>query len=250
MDWWDDEFCQQVADRGRRVVRYDQRDTGCSTSYPTGSPGYTGAHLMSDAIAVLDELGIKRAHVVGLSMGGGIAQRMACERPDRVATVTLIATTPIDAEITDLPGPTPEIRATFSNGVPEPDWKDRESVVEYIVEGERPYAGPNEFDEERMRRLAGHVFDRTSNIAASMTNHFLLEDGGTQPHRMSQLSGVPALILHGTSDPLFPLQHGERLASSIPGARLVVLDGMGHQFPPQRFWNQVVDAILEHTEEC
>ena len=138
MDWWNDELCQQLADRGRMVVRYDQRDTGRSTSYPAGSPGYTGADLVRDAVAVLDGIGISRAHVVGLSMGGGVAQRLAIGHRERVATLTLISTSPIDTGISGLPGPTPEIQATFSRGDPEPDWHDREAVVDYVVEGRAP----------------------------------------------------------------------------------------------------------------
>ena len=104
MDWWEDGLCLRLANRGRLVVRYDHRDTGRSTSYPTGAPGYTGANLTTDAIAVLDEFGIERAHVVGLSMGGGIAQELALRHRHRLATLTLMSTTPIDPSIEGLPG--------------------------------------------------------------------------------------------------------------------------------------------------
>lgn len=247
MDWWSDELCQQLADRGRLVVRYDQRDTGRSTSYPVSSPGYTGTDLVRDAVAVLGEIGIDRAHVVGLSMGGGVAQRLAIEHRERVVTLTLISTSPIDTTISGLPGPTPEIQATFSSQDPEPDWHDRGAVVDYVVEGERPYAGPDKFDDARIRTLAGRVFDRTNDMGASMTNHFLLDDGGSGDYRISQLAGVPTLVLHGTADPMFPLPHGKALAEYIPGARLIELDGVGHQLPPPDTWDLVVDALIAHT---
>ncbi len=247
MDWWDDQLCQQLADRGRLVVRYDQRDTGRSTSYPAGSPGYTGADLVGDVVAVLDGIGIDRAHLVGLSMGGGVAQRVAIEHRDRVATLTLISTSPIDDGIEGLPGPTPEIQATFSSDAPAPAWGDREAVIDWVVEGERPYAGPRDFSESRLRELAARAFDRTSDMAASMTNHFVLDDGGAEGLRLSELAGVPTLVLHGTADPMFPPAHGRALAESIPGARLIELDGVGHQLPPVRTWDLVVGAIVEHT---
>lgn len=250
MDWWDGELCQLLADRARLVVRYDQRDTGRSTSYPPGSPGYTGTDLVSDAVAVLDSVGIDRAHVVGLSMGGGIAQRMAIENPDRVATLTLISTTPIDAEITNLPGPTPEIMTTFTSDEREPDWSDREAVIDYVVEGERPYAGPGNFDESKLRMLAARIFDRTNDMAASMTNHFLLDSGSDEDHRLDQLAGVPTLVLHGTADPMFPFSHGKALAEHVPGARLIPLDGVGHELPPPHSWDLVIDALIEHTAEA
>lgn len=249
MDWWNDELCQLLADSGRLVVRYDQRDTGRSTSYPQGFPGYSGAHLVTDALRVLDEIGIDRAHVVGLSMGGGVAQRLALENRARVATLTLISTSPIDTGIHGLPGPTPEILATFSSDGPEPDWHDRAAVIDYVVEGERPYSGPGNFDDSVLRTLAGRVFDRTNDMAASMTNHFLLESGSTGDQRLSQLVGIPTLIMHGTADPMFPLPHGKALAQHIPGADLIELDGVGHQLPPPHTWSMVVNAVIDHTAE-
>ena len=248
MDWWEDEFCHRIARRGRRVVRYDQRDTGRSTSYPQGTPGYTSHDLVDDVVAVLDGLGIDRAHVGGLSMGGGVAQRLAASHPDRVSTVTLMSTSPVDPTIEGLPGPTPEIQATFSADAPEPDWHDRAAVVDYLIEGERPYAGPGNFDEAKLRGLAGHVFDRTNDMAACLTNHFILTGGDAEDEPRSPDIAVPALILHGTADPLFPLEHGRALESSIPGARLVELEDVGHQLPPERYWDEVVDALIEHTE--
>lgn len=247
MDWWDDELCQRLADRHRLVVRYDQRDTGRSTSYPAGSPTYTGADLVTDAIAVLDALGIDRAHVVGLSMGGSIAQRLALEHRDRVAGLTLISTSSIDPVMAGLPGPTSTIQATFMDPEPEPDWQDRDAVIEYVVEGERPYAGPGTFDAARVRAMAGRVFDRTADLAASMTNHFLLGDDELGDLQLSRLAGVPTLVVHGTADPLFPVEHGHALADAIPGAHLIELTGVGHELPPRHTWGRVVDELVTHT---
>jgi pimeloyl-ACP methyl ester carboxylesterase len=245
MDWWEDEFCRRLVGRGLRVVRYDQRDTGRSTSWPAGSPGYTGEDLVDDAVAVLDALHIDRAHVVGLSMGGGVAQRLALEHRERVATLTLISTTPIDPGIQGLPGPSAEVQATFAVESTEPDWTDREAAIDAIVAGERPYAGPDAFDEARLRALAGRVYDRTENMAASLTNHFMLEDDGLVDARLSRLQGLPTLVLHGTADPLFPLAHGRALAQAIPGARLVELEGVGHQLPPPSTWDVVIDQLAD-----
>ena len=247
MDWWEDELCRRLADRGRLVVRYDQRDTGRSTSYPPGAPGYTSADLAADAIAVLDGLGIERAHVVGLSMGGGIAQRLALEHRDRLATLTLMSTSPIDPGVEGLPGPTPEVQATFTDDGPRPDWRDRDAVIGYIVEGERPFAGPGTFDEPRLRALAGRVVDRTDDIEASMTNHFVLDGDGPADPRLSRLTDLPTLVLHGTADPMFPPAHGRALTDAIPGARLIELDDVGHQCPPPAMWQRLVDALSEHT---
>lgn len=239
MDWWDDDLCARLVDRGLRVIRYDQRDTGASTSWPVGSPGYTGLDLVTDALAVLDALGVERAHVVGLSMGGGIAQRLALAHPERVAALTLIATTAIDPAVGDLPGPTPAIEAVFADEGPGPA-----DPVEALVEGERPFAGAGVFDEARTRAIARRVVARTRDLDAA-GNHFRILSGLTGPTSLAALAGVPTLVVHGGADPLFPPEHGRALAAAIPGARLLELPEMGHQLPPEPTWDRVVGALLD-----
>jgi pimeloyl-ACP methyl ester carboxylesterase len=245
MDWWEEEFCERLASGPRFVIRYDLRDTGQSVSYEPGAPQYGGPDLVTDAVGLLDALRLARAHVVGMSMGGGIAQRLALDHADRVASLTLIATSPGGA---DLPPMSDELRAWFEEPPPEPDWSDRQAVVDYIVEDLRQHAGTLPFDEEEMRAFAGRIVDRTVNIASSMKNHYLLEGDEPVGPRLGELT-APTLVLHGTEDPLFPYGHAEALAAEIPGARLLPLEGMGHELPPRPIWDQVVAAILDHTAE-
>ncbi|MDD7967617.1 alpha/beta fold hydrolase [Actinomycetospora lemnae] len=244
MDWWDDDLCARLVDRGLRVVRYDPRDTGASTTWPAGSPGYTGQDMTSDALAVLDALGVERAHVTGLSMGGGIAQELALAHRDRVAALTLIATTAVDPSVGDLPGPTPAIQAVFADEGPGPDWSDPAAAVTALVEAERPFAGPDAFDETRVRAIAERVVARSRDVAAA-GNHFLLEGGSTGPTDLAALAGLPTLVVHGDADPLFPVEHGRALAAAIPGARLLEIPGMGHQVPPEPAWGRFVGALLD-----
>jgi pimeloyl-ACP methyl ester carboxylesterase len=241
-DWWDDELCERFVAAGLRVVRYDHRDTGESTHWPPGAPGYTGADLTADALAVLDALGVARAHLVGLSMGGGIAQSIALTRPDRVASLTLIATTAVDHRVGELPGVTPEQAAPFADGAPEPDHADPAAAVEALVEGERPFAGPDAFDEARIRAIARRVVARSRDLAAS-ANHYQVLGGHDGPDDLSALAGVPTVVVHGAVDPLFPVEHGRALAAAIPGATLLEIAGMGHQLPPATSWERVVDAV-------
>jgi pimeloyl-ACP methyl ester carboxylesterase len=247
MDWWDAEFCERLAAQRRLVVRYDHRDTGRSAVSAVGKPTYTSDDLSSDPIRVLDALGIPSAHLVGVSMGGGIAQYLAARHADRVLTITLIATSPAGERLdgTDLPPMHPRIAATFDDPAPEPAWDDRTAVIDYLVEGERPYAGSLGFDEARTRRIARTVVDRTRDIAASTSNHWAAE-GSSDEFRLADIR-VPTLVLHGTADPLFPIAHGEALAAEIPGATLVRLSGMGHEIPPPQLWDVVVSAIVRHT---
>jgi pimeloyl-ACP methyl ester carboxylesterase len=242
-DWWDDELCARLVARGRRVIRYDQRDTGASTCWPVGAPGYSGQDLVTDAVAVLDAAGVARAHVVGLSAGGGTAQELAVARRERIASLTLIATTAIDP-VGELPGPTPAIRALFADEGPGPDWSDPEAAVTALVEGERPFAGPDAFDEARTRAIAERVVARSRDLAASTTNPFLVAAGDVGgPTGLRDLADLPVLVVHGTADPVFPVEHGRALAAAIPGARLLELEGMGHQVPPESMWDRFVDAL-------
>jgi pimeloyl-ACP methyl ester carboxylesterase len=248
MDYWETEFCERLAAGGRFVIRYDQRDTGRSVSSPPGAPAYTGWDLVTDPIGLLDAFGVDRAHLVGVSMGGGLAQDVAAKYPDRVATITLMSTSPAGkrASVEPLPEPAERIQALFADPPKDPDWADQEAVIERLVDDLRLFAGTIGFDEPAARTLVTHVVDRSSDIAAAQ-NHWLLtgEEAG-DPYRMADLT-APALVLHGTADPLFPLPHGEALAREIAGARLVVLDGVGHEYPPRPVWDTVVAEILEHT---
>jgi len=247
MDMWDAEFCALLAAEGRCVVRYDHRDTGRSTTSPVGRPAYSAEDLTTDPVRVLDALGVDRAHLVGLSMGGAIAQEVAARHPQRLHTLTLIATSAAGdrSDPTSLPGMEPRVAATFEDPAPQPDWDDRNAAVDYLVEIERPYAGTLGYDEERARRKAERVVDRTRDLAASVTNHWVLA-GESTPFRLADIS-VPTLVMHGTADPMFPLPHGEALAAEIPGASLVVLKGMGHEMPPPVLWDQVIATLVRHT---
>ncbi|WP_419999754.1 alpha/beta fold hydrolase [Streptomyces boninensis] len=249
MDWWDDELCERLAAGGRRVIRYDTRDTGRSTTFPPGAPPYKGEALLTDAVGVLDALGIAAAHIVGISAGGGIAQHLAAHHPDRVITLTLMSTTPDGPGGpggAELPPPTEAVQRMFAEGGDEgPDWSDRESVIAHFMKGERAFSGAIPVDEDRIRRIVTRAFDRSPSMASAQ-NHWQLEGGESLGDGLAKIT-VPTLVLHGTEDPLFPYPHGEALARAIPGARLVPLPGMGHQMPPPEVWDVVTTEILRNT---
>lgn len=238
MDWWDEDLCALLVARGYRVVRPDARDTGASSSWPVGAPGYGATALLSDVVAVLDALEVDRAHVAGVSSGGGLAQRLGLAHRDRVGALTLIATSPVDPRVTGLPGPDPAVSGVE---VDAPDPSDPEAAVEAIVEGERPYYGT--FDEDRVRAVARRVVARTRDLAASSTNPFAVVDDWTGPDDLGALAGVPTLVVHGAVDPLFPPAHGRALAAAVPGARYLEIEGMGHQYPPESSWPEFVAAL-------
>lgn len=243
-DWWDDALCARLAAGGRYVVRFDHRDTGRSTAWPAGEPGYGRAELVTDVLAVLDGLGLGAAHLLGVSMGAGLAQQVAVLHPGRVLSLTLVSTTFPAGGPDGLPPMSDALAAAFAEPGPDPDWGDREAVVEHVVAGERLFAGTVPLDEERLRALVRRVLDRTADPAASLTNHYVLDEGPAV-----DVAGItaPTLVLHGTADPLLPFAHGEALAAAIPGARLVPLPGVGHQMPPPQVWDVLVPAVLDHT---
>ena len=246
MDHWPEGFCRRLADGGRYVIRYDNRDTGRSTSYEPGKPPYTFSDLVADAAGVLDALGIGRAHVAGMSMGGAIAQTFAIAYPERLASLTLMSTSAIESTGRELPSMSDELRASFDSPPPEPDWADRAAVVDYLVEGERPFLGTVRIDDQGFRERAERIYDRAVDVASSQ-NHWILADDD-EPVR-GKLTDVtaPTLVLHGTEDPLFPYEHGEALADLLPDARVVALEGVGHEAPPEPVWDVAVPAILRHT---
>jgi pimeloyl-ACP methyl ester carboxylesterase len=248
MLWWEEPFCRLLADGPRFVIRYDHRDTGQSTTSPVGEPAYTGADLSADPLRILDALRIRSAHLVGVSMGGGIAQDIAAEHPDRVLSLTLVATSAAfdRADPTPLPPPDPRLEVTVEQE-DDLDWDDYDAVVEQMVDVHRVYAGSLGIDEDRVREIARLVVDRSRDLRASITNHWVVIGGGEgDPHTMAEID-TPTLVLHGTDDPTFPLAHGEALAAEIRGARLIRLEGMGHEVPPRALWDVVVPAIVEHT---
>ncbi|WP_283136485.1 alpha/beta fold hydrolase [Rhizohabitans arisaemae] len=246
MTSWEDGFCERLADGGRFVVRYDPRDAGRSTGYPPGVPGYSLRDLAADAVGVLDAFGVTTAHVVGASSGGWTAQLLALDHPRRLDSLTLISTRPTapGPADPDLPEHDRSLMAFFTAG--EPDWSDRDSIVDHMTEIERLLTGRRfEFDEARARRLAVQDYDRTADIKSHLNNLAFADAGERWRERLGEIS-VRTLVIHGTDDPFFPYGNGVALAKEIPGAELVPLEGLGHGFPPQ-IHDFVVDVLLRHT---
>lgn len=231
-DFWQPEFCRRLAEAtGGVVVRYDMRDTGQSTACPPGEPDYTLLDLADDPVALLDHFGVDRAHLVGISMGGAVAQLAALRHADRVASLTLIATS---TGADDLPGPTEAYRAYFAGERPT----DR---VEQAVGAYRAMAAPSmPFDEAAIRELITAEYARTKNLE-SMYNAHSTKSIDRWSGRLGEIT-APTTVIHGEQDPLFPLEHGQALADAIPGAKLVTLPQVGHELPP-RAWDAVIAEI-------
>src|SRR4051794_9119231 len=237
--WWDEDFCRMLADRGRFVIRYDHRDTGRSTSYEPGHPGYTATDLVLDALRVLDGYGLPAAHLVGVSAGAAFAQVLALEFPVRVLSLVLISSSPATPGERGLPGPTEEFIRFVSTA--EVDWNSRDSVIEYLAGYSRLVAGSQRpFDESAARELIERDLERADNIA-SLQNHDLIVGDGREYGPLSSIT-VPTVVIHGTADPMFPFAHGEALANEIPGAQLLRLEGAGHGVD-RRDWEAIVRAI-------
>jgi pimeloyl-ACP methyl ester carboxylesterase len=243
MLWWEERFCRMLADGGRFVIRYDHRDTGRSTTYEPGRPGYTGADLVADAVRVLDGYGIPAAHLVGVSAGGAFAQLAALDFADRVLSLVLISTSPATPGARELPAVTEPFERFV--GTARVDWSDAGSVIEYLVGYSRILAGGERpFDEAGMRELVRRDVERARNFAAAQ-NHDNIPEGEGSQKPLSSIT-APTLVVHGTADPMFPLGHGEALAGEIPGARLLTLEGAGHGID-RADWHTLARAILAHT---
>jgi pimeloyl-ACP methyl ester carboxylesterase len=243
MLWWPDAFCTRLAQRGRYVLRYDNRDTGLSTTYPLGNPAYTADDMIDDAIRILDAYAMPSAHLVGMSMGGALAQLVALKHPARVASLTVISSSPVGADTSGLPGPSPAYSA-HATQYEATDWTDRAQVMRLLLAESRVLAGTaHPFDEAGARRLIERDLARVRNFA-SVSNHFIVKESD-RPYRLSDLR-APLLVIHGTSDPLFPVEHGLALARLVPGATMIRLEGGGHELRAAD-WDTIIAAIIGHT---
>jgi pimeloyl-ACP methyl ester carboxylesterase len=242
MVWWETEFCDRLAAE-RFVIRYDHRDTGRSVTYPPGHPGYVAGDLVQDAAGVLDAYGLDAAHIIGMSMGGALAQLLALDLPERVLSLVLISTSLAAPGERRLP-PCEQRLLRFLAGA-QVDWSDSDSIVDYLVEHWRVLWGPTRtFDEAHIRALAREDVGRAHDPGAAQ-NHGLLAD---DDRRRGPLSSIvaPTLVIHGTDDPMFPLAHGTALADAIDGAALLPLEGAGHGIDPAD-WDTIARAVRDHT---
>jgi pimeloyl-ACP methyl ester carboxylesterase len=243
MLWWPDGFCRLLAGHGRLVIRYDHRDSGRSTTYEPGRPGYTGEDLLADAVALLDGYRLAAAHLVGVSAGGALVQLLGLDFPGRVLSLVLISTSPAVPDGRDLPPPSAAFTELARSA--RVDWSDADSAVDYLVAYARVLAGEERpFEEAEARDLVRRDAERARDFAA-LQNHELLEHDD-RPRKPLSSIGAPTLVIHGTADPMFPLAHGRALAGEIPGARLLPLEGAGHGVQ-RADWDTITQAIAAHT---
>jgi pimeloyl-ACP methyl ester carboxylesterase len=243
MLWWPDEFCRRLAARGRFVIRYDQRDSGLSTKYPPGRPGYGFDDAVDDAFRVLDGYRISAAHVAGFSLGGMVGQGAALKHPERVLSLTAISTSPIGVDWSSLPQ---SGEAWLEHMAVDVDWSDRAEAIAYTVKDARLIAGTAyKFDEAGMRAFVEKDFDRSGGYISATNHSVLFKIGEAWQRRLGELR-PPLLVIHGTTDPVFPIGHGLALCEAVAGARLVKLEGGGHELHAGH-WDWIVEAIAEHT---
>jgi pimeloyl-ACP methyl ester carboxylesterase len=254
---WDDEFCARLAARGFWVIRFDNRDIGLSTKFhqagvpnvaaammaqmmgkPTGAP-YTLRDMADDAVGLLDALGIDTAHVIGVSMGGAIAQEMAIHYPHRLRTLTTIMSTSGEP---GLPSPKPEALAILTAPAPP----DKAAYVENYQRTWRVLRGPGfPLDEARDRERAEATYARGLNPAGLARQLAAIIASGSRGKALMSVT-VPTLVIHGDADPLVPVTCGIDVADKIPGAKRVIIEGMGHALPIG-MWDRIIGAIAQHA---
>lgn len=246
MVYWDEEFCQRLAHTGRYVIRFDNRDVGRSIAYEPGNSQYTVIDMADDAIGVLDAYGIDQAHIVGMSLGGMIAQIIAIKYPLRVLTLTLIASSIFgsDDNNRNLP-PMEKSILDYHANAGTLNWSDEEAVANYLVAGSRLLCGSKHtFDEIRVFKQVTTEIKRANNLL-SMFNHALLKGDASYEGKLKGAT-VPSLIIHGTEDKILPYEHGLALANEIPNASLRTLEGTGHEIHSDD-WENIINAICNHT---
>lgn len=243
---WPDSLCRRLAAAGRRVVRYDLRDSGESTTCDPRNPIYDLRDLAEDAAGLVSALGAKTAHLGGVGVGGLVAQVTALDHPQSISALTLVSTRPTapgpaDADLPDHDHTV--MSSLFSR--PEPDWTDRRAVTEYAAEGATLLRN----DPEQAGAIAGQIWDRTPNQETSVheANQLgmvfsRLDCSPRWRERLGNLD-IPTLVVHGGADPFFPVGNGEALAAAIPGAHLLIVDQMGTLLP-EGASGEVASAML------
>lgn len=241
---WPDEFCTALADMGFFVIRFDHRDTGESTTLAPGTQSYAVEDMADDVLLILDNLGLERAHLVGMSLGGYIGQIIALRDPDRVASLTLIASEPLGWDGVPLPGIDTAILQHFGR-LEQLDWNKKSDVAEFLLEIDALCAADREaFDSGAARSRIGAILARTTR-PASMFNHSTVTTRDDW-HGAYRRIGKPVLILHGEKDPVLPIENGRALAEGIPGAHIVELSGVGHEIPSPHI-SRIATLIAQHV---
>ncbi len=256
---WEKEFCQQLADKGHYVIRFDNRDIGLSTKVE-GLNGlsilqitadlasgkkidipYSLEDMADDAVGLLNALDIDKAHICGASMGGMIAQIIACRYPSKVLSLISIMSTTGDPNI-----PPATLEAMTVLLTPSPS--GREAYIDHSVATWKTLGSPGfPFDEDRVRQNAVKAFDRSFYPSGVVRQTLAVM---TQTDRTSALGAikVPTMIIHGADDILVPVDAGKASAAAIPGAELFIIEGMGHDLPIE-VWDPIIDAITRNTNK-
>ncbi|MBP0581237.1 alpha/beta hydrolase [Labrys sp. LIt4] len=242
MVWWPEDFVELLSSGGRYVIRYDNRDTGGSTAYAPGTAKYTIGDMAKDAMAVLSGYNLQAGHLVGMSMGGVIAQMAALIRPHRVRTLTVINSTPLGVEW--LPPPREDYRQHMA-ALGHLDWNDRDQVADFLARDAAAAAGSRHpHDADATRRLIERDLANSPSFS-SLQNHLAVAAPSPVQARAADIQ-VPTLIVHGTADPVFPIAHADAMATAVKGARLVAIEGGGHDLHRED-WPQIVREIMLHT---
>lgn len=246
---WTEPFCRELAARGYRVIRFDNRDAGCSTHLsalgvpdfrvlaaklrsgrPVGVP-YTLQDMARDAVGLLDALTIPRAHVVGRSMGGMIAQIMASDHAERVRSLTSIMSSTGNPA---LPNAEPDIMAMMTRPGPDPAVDEAGYVAHALAFARRIAGAGYPFDEAGQAALIREELRRGRDPGGYARQLAAVAAGGDRRGRLATVA-APALVIHGADDPLIPPACGEDTAASIPNAELMLVAGMGHDLPAALF---------------
>jgi pimeloyl-ACP methyl ester carboxylesterase len=255
---WADPFCMELAALGYRVIRFDNRDVGCSTSFSQHGAvdfnalasslmagqrplvPYTLADMAADAVGLLDALSIPQAHAVGRSMGGMIAQVMASEHPSQVLSLTSIMSATGNP---DMPSAEPDAMAMMRRPAPDPI-SDEAGFLDHSISFARRIAGTAyPFDEEACRALLREEVRHGHSPGGMGRQLAAMALAGDRRSRLAAIK-APTLVIHGTVDPLFPPACGQDTAASIPNAELMLIEGMGHDLPTWLF-GTVAQAIVE-----
>jgi pimeloyl-ACP methyl ester carboxylesterase len=257
---WPDDFCAALVSRGLQVIRFDNRDVGRSTHMSDAPPpnlqaalagdlssaSYTLSDMAADTVGLLDALGVEQAHVVGASLGGSIAQTMAIEHPARIRSLTSMMASTGNMTVGQ---PSPDAMRELAG---RPPAVTRDEVIQQMLQAFRVIGSPGyPMDEEEVAARVGRAYDRSHDPLGHARQAIAFVASGDRTERLRQLN-VPTLVIHGLADGMCDVSGGRAVADAIPGAELVLIEGMGHNLPPglrDQLAQRIANFVLRHQPQ-
>jgi pimeloyl-ACP methyl ester carboxylesterase len=258
---WPDGFCKKLVTKGHFVIRFDNRDVGLSSKlddlgvpdifeiFAAAQEGkaltspYSLSEMAADTVGLMDALNLEKAHVCGLSMGGMIAQMMAIEYPRRIISLISMQSSTGDPGL-------PEAEPQAMEAMVTPPPTERDAYIRHMADVYRAFAGGSDkYDQRLQNKISASSYDRSFYLMGFTRQLAAIYACGNRKDALAAI-GVPTLVIHGSHDALLPLAHGKDTADAVPGAKFVIIQGLGHGMAYPALWDEIIETLAAHTDSA